>query len=53
LQEGAHARLILRIVRSCASENTDAPHAFALLRPRGERPCGCRASLVANGAKRT
>jgi hypothetical protein len=31
-------------VRSCAPENTDAPHAFALLRPRGERPCGCRAT---------
>jgi hypothetical protein len=44
LQECAHARLILRVVRSCAPENTDAPHAFALLRPRGERPCGCRAT---------
>ena len=32
------------IVRSCAPENTDAPHAFALLRPRGELPSGCRAT---------
>src|SRR5262245_42150570 len=42
LQEGSEPCLVMRIVRRCGEEHADAPHPLALLRPRRERPRGCR-----------
>src|SRR5262245_40082896 len=44
LQERPEASLKFRIVRGREQEHTDAPHALALLRPRGERPRRCCAA---------
>jgi hypothetical protein len=38
LQERPEPTLILRIIRGCGQEHTDAPHPLASLRPRRKRP---------------
>jgi hypothetical protein len=44
LHERGHATLRLPIVRRKRTQHPDAPHPLGLLRPRYERPCGCRAA---------
>ena len=44
LMERRHPGLPFGIVRGQGAKHSDAPHPFALLPARGERPCGCRAA---------